>query len=354
PAPTTSAIADVTTVTTGTWAEYNLTGYITANGTYSFIFLPDSSDGARFVSREGSPPPELLITFGTGPAPTPTNTPTPGPTPTPTSTPSGGSVVFVGAGDIANCSRTTDEATALLLDGIPGTVFTIGDNAYPSGSATDFNNCYEPTWGRHKARTSPAAGDQDYATAGASGYYDYFGSAAGDPSEGYYSYDLGSWHIVVLNSNCSDIGGCTPGSPQGLWLQADLAAHPSTCTLAIFHEPLFSSSGGDPDLVDFWDPLYNVGADIILNGHRHYYERFALQTPGGLAAPGRGIRQFVVGTGGTNLSSFDAMPANLEVRNNVTHGVLKLTLYPTSYDWEFVPIAGQTFTDSGSADCVSL
>ena len=265
-----------------------------------------------------------------------------------------GGVVFVGAGDIADCSRVEDERTAQLLDNIPGTVFTIGDNAYPNGSASDYNNCYQPTWGRHKARTHPAVGDNEYNTSGASGYYNYFGPAAGDPTEGYYSYDVGSWHIITLNSNCSDVGGCDPASPQGQWLQADLAAHQNTCILAIHHEPLFSSNNGDADLRDFWIPLYAAGADIVLSGHRHNYERFAQQNPNGMLDPGRGIRQFVVGTGGARLSSFGSGTApNSQVRNANTNGVLKLTLYANSYDWVFIPIAGQTFTDSGSAQCVT-
>jgi hypothetical protein len=262
-------------------------------------------------------------------------------------------VVLVGAGDIADCSGN-DEATALLLDNIPGTVYTVGDNAYPNGTAAQFNNCYDPTWGRHKTRTRPVVGDNDYNTSGATPYYNYFGAAAGDPTKGYYSYDIGSWHIIVLNSNCSQVGGCDPNSAQGQWLQADLAAHPSTCIMAMHHEPLFSSKGGDVDLRDFWEPLYAAGADVVLSGHRHNYERFAQQNPAGVADPGRGIRQFVVGTGGASLSSFDTgIAPNSQVRNANSHGVLKFTLHPTSYDWQFVPVAGQTFTDSGSTSCVS-
>jgi hypothetical protein len=340
PAPTSSAIADIGSVVADTWAEYDLTAQITGDGTYSFVFLPDGTDGIRFDSREGSSPPQLVLAFTSGPTPTPTNTP------------ASGSAVFVGAGDIADCSREQDEQTAQLLDNIPGTVYTVGDNAYPDGTDAQFRNCYEPTWGRHKDRTHPAAGDNDYNTSGATGYFNYFGAAAGEPGKGYYSYDVGSWHIIVLNSNCSDVGGCRPNDPQGQWLQADLAAHQSICTLAIFHEPLFSSSGVDTDMRDFWVPLYEAGADIILNGHRHNYERFAQQNPDGVADPGRGIREFVVGTGGASLSSWHSDALNSEVRNNTTYGVLKLTLNPISYDWEFIPIASQTFTDSGSALCV--
>jgi len=366
PAPTTGVIANLGTATVSTWAEYNVTTQITGNGTYSFVLLPDSTAGVTFYSREGSSPPQLVLTFASGPTNTPTNTPTPGPTntptdtptpgpsPTPTHTPSSDSVVFVGAGDIADCSGAQDEETAQLLDNIPGTVYTVGDNAYPNGTISEYNNCYGPTWGRHKARTRPAVGDNEYNSSSvAAGYFNYFGAAAGNPNEGYYSYNLGSWHIIVLNSNCSNVGGCDSNSAQGQWLQADLAANPRACTLAIFHEPLFSSSGVDSDMRDFWVPLYATGADIVLSGHRHNYERFALQNPDGMADPGRGIRQFVVGTGGRSHSSFGGILPNSQVRNNTAYGVLKLTLHPTSYDWQFIPIAGQSFTDSGSALCVT-
>jgi hypothetical protein len=259
----------------------------------------------------------------------------------------------VGAGDIAECGGNAED-TAQLLDNIPGTVYTLGDNAYPNGTAAQFNDCYNPTWGRHKARTRPSVGDNDYNTSGAVPYYNYFGAAAGDPNEGYYSFDLGSWHIIVLNSNCSDVSGCDPDSAQGQWLQADLTANQSACILAIHHEPRFSSKGGDSDLQDFWVPLYEAGADIVLSGHRHMYERFAQQNPAGVADPGRGIRQFVVGTGGAGLTSSPSSSApNSQVRNNNTFGVLKLTLHANSYTWQFIPIAGQTFTDSGTTQCVT-
>ena len=366
PAATSGVLANVGNITSSTWAEFDLTSTVTGNGSYDFAILPDSTDGASFYSREGTASfrPQLVINFGSGPAPTPTNTTTAGPTSTPTflptvantptatNPPSGESVVFVGAGDIADCSRNGDEQTALLLDNIPGTVFTVGDNAYPSGSATNYNNCYNPSWGRHKNRTRPAVGDNEYGTTGASGYFGYFGSAAGPAGKGWYSYNLGNWHIIVLNSECSRVGGCDADSEQGQWLAADLAANPSTCTLAIFHEPLFSSNGGDSDHVDFWEPLYAAGAEIVLSGHRHNYERFAPQTPAGVLDNQRGIRQFIVGTGGSSLSSFGSRVApNSQVRSASANGVLKLTLHPTSYDWEFIPVAGQTFSDSGSAQC---
>lgn len=263
-------------------------------------------------------------------------------------------VTFAGAGDIATCSQPFDEATALLLDQIPGTVFTLGDNVYSDGSALEFAQCYEPSWGRHKARTRPASGNHDYHIPDAADYFAYFGAAAGEPGKGYYSYNLGEWHIIVLNSECSDVGGCTASSPQGQWLQADLAANPHTCTLAIWHKPRFSSGtrGGSTAFNDFWRLLYNAGADVVLNGHDHFYERFGKQTVTGAADPVYGLRQFIVGTGGAGLYAFGAtVQPNSEARNNTTYGVLKLTLYPTSYDWEFVPIAGQSYTDSGSTAC---
>jgi hypothetical protein len=386
PSPTSVIIANVGAVPASSWADYDLTGIIVGDGTYDFVLLPESTKGITFYSREGSTPPQLVLAFPPGPAPTPTDTPTatntqlptdtptPGPTstvapsatptsdpigtptdtPTPTITSTPGGFVFVGAGDIADCSRVQDELTAQLLDNIPGSVFTIGDNAYPGGTASSYTNCYDPTWGRHKSRTRPAVGDNDYQTQGASGYFGYFGAAAGDPAKGYYSYDVGSWHVITLNSNCSEVGGCDPSSPQGQWLQTDLAANTNSCILAIHHEPLFSSNGGDLDLRDFWVPLYAAGAEIVLSGHRHNYERFAEQNPDGVLEPGRGIRQFVVGTGGASLSSFDQGAApNSQIRDAGSYGVLKFTLYEDSFDWEFVPIAGQTFTDSGSAQCVS-
>ncbi|HSF17629.1 MAG TPA: metallophosphoesterase [Vicinamibacteria bacterium] len=263
-------------------------------------------------------------------------------------------VILVGAGDIAGCGPQNDEETAALLDGIPGTVFTLGDHAYPNATAQKFASCYGPSWGRHKARTRPSAGDHDYATAGASGYFDYFGALAGNAGDGYYSYDLGSWHIIALNSNCLEVGGCDPDSPQGQWLQADLASNPSTCTLAYWHHARFSSGnqGSTASAGDLFQMLYDAGADVVLNGHDHDYERFAPQNPDGALDPAHGVRQFVVGTGGATLQPFASVRPNSEVRNAGTHGVLKLTLNSTSYEWDFVPIAGMSFTDSGTGDCI--
>ena len=270
--------------------------------------------------------------------------------------------ILVGAGDIATCSGDRGEATAALLDRIfpPGTslsagvVFTLGDNAYNSGSPVEFAKCYEPGWGRHKARTRPAPGNHDYRTSGAEAYFSYFGAAAGDPARGYYSYDLGAWHVVVLNSNCAQVvGGCQSGSPQEKWLRADLAAHPTRCALAYWHHPRFNSGshhGDSPAMTDLWQALMESGVDVAMAGHEHTYERFALQTAQGVA-DARGIRQFIVGTGGKSHYSMGRAKPNSEVRDSTTFGVLKLTLRADSYDWEFLPAAGGTFTDSGRANC---
>lgn len=254
---------------------------------------------------------------------------------------------------MGDCTSYGSKATATLLDGIAGTVFTLGDNAYPGGSAADFRNCYDPTWGRHKARTRPAAGNHEYIDPGASAYFNYFGPAAGDPKKGYYSYNLGAWHIVVLNTNCGQVGGCSSGSAQEQWLRADLAANPAVCTLAIGHAPRFSSGphGGNLEVQDFWKVLYSGGVDVVLAGHDHIYERFSPQDPSGKVDEERGIRQFIVGTGGNPLYPLKGKAANSVVSKDGVYGVLKLTLHAAGYDWQFVPEAGKTFTDSGTAAC---
>lgn len=263
--------------------------------------------------------------------------------------PAGGAEPFVGAGDIASCTGTGDEATAALLDGIAGTVFTLGDNVYDNGTATEFANCYDPSWGRHKSRTMPVAGNHDYNTSGATGYYDYFGDAAGPRDKGYYSFDLGAWHIVILNSNISR----TASSAQIAWLRADLTGSRAQCTMALWHHPRFSSGyhGNDVTQQPFWDVLYEFDADVVLVGHDHNYERFAPQTPAGVADPTRGLRQFVVGTGGASLRSFSTIRPNSEFRDSSTWGVIKLDLAPTGYSWSYITTTGGAVLDSGSGSC---
>jgi len=256
-----------------------------------------------------------------------------------------------GAGDIAYCGGDRDKATANLLGNIRGTVFTLGDNVYHTGTRSEFKNCYDPTWGKYKQRTRPAAGNHDYYTLGARPYYDYFGARAGKPRRGYYAYDKGTWHVVVLNSNCGKVS-CGPGSQQAEWLRKNLDNNRSRCTLAYWHHPLFASNASTGSVKPFWEILYNRDADVILSGHAHSYERFAPQTPGGRKNEARGIREFVVGTGGKPPEGpFNPRPANSQVRNDKTPGVLRLRLRPGSYAWKFVHVAGKTFTDSGTDSC---
>ena len=265
-------------------------------------------------------------------------------------------VVLVGAGDIANCEiagGSGARATAALLDRFPGTVFTVGDHAYPAGAAAQFRDCYDPSWGRHRARTRPAPGNHDYLTANAKAYFDYFGDSAGPDRRGYYSYTLGTWHIVSMSSSIP----ADRRSPQIEWLRSDLRDHPAQCTLAYWHVPVFSSGphGSEPEaahMQEAWRVLYEFGADVVINGHDHDYERFAPQDPKGKANP-NGIREFVVGTGGGGLYEFQRIRSNSEVRSNRSYGVLVLTLGATDYSWEFVSGAGAPFHDAGTARCTT-
>jgi hypothetical protein len=279
----------------------------------------------------------------------------PGPSATAASssaTPASGDPVLVGAGDIADCGLDDDSATATLIDAIPGTVFTAGDNAYNDGTSDQFRDCYGPTWGRFLDRTRPAAGNHDWNTGKLAGYLGYFGAAAGPNGTSWYSYDLGTWHVVVLDSVCSSVGGCAPDSVQGKWLTADLAGSTARCTLAIWHHPRFSSGehGNDTDVAPFWQTLYDAGADVVINGHDHDYERFAPQDPAAQLDRDRGLREFVVGTGGAALRTFPTTAANSELRAAVAHGVIRLALHPTSYEWRFISTTG-AFSDAGSGSC---
>lgn len=295
----------------------------------------------------------------------------------------GPQATLVGAGDIASCNYNRDYQTAKVVDSAiatasaPVTIFTLGDNAYPDGTAAQFRNCYDPTWGgSHLGQRTditptlynpqmwdltrlPAVGNHEYRTADASAYFDYFGARAGDPTKGYYSYDVGSWHFIVLNSNCAEVGGCSKKSPQGRWLKADLANHPASCTAASFHHPLYTSSTADTNIVrPFWDTLYSAGADVILSGHAHYYERFLPQRPDGTLDPFYGLHEFVVGTGGaapTNPMRFPRATNSVidseKEPGKTAYGVLRLDIYAGNYAWEFLPIEGETFTDSGTGQC---
>jgi hypothetical protein len=265
-----------------------------------------------------------------------------------------------GAGKGVRCAQ---RATSDLLVGKGYTaVLALGDNQYLCGGYSAYLQSYDPSWGRVKSITRPVPGNHEYLTSGgldcdtsgnAGGYFRYFGAAAGDPTKGYYSYDIGTWHLIALNSNCLAIGGCGAGSPQETWLKNDLAMHPNACTLAYWHHPRFNTDfhGDASETAQFWQDLYDAGADVVLNGHAHAYERFAPEDPAERYDPTRGIREFVAGTGGEDFHAFTSTKTLIETQQDTTFGVLSLTLHATSYDWRFVPIAGGAYSDSGSAFC---
>jgi acid phosphatase type 7 len=267
--------------------------------------------------------------------------------------------ILVGAGDIAGCKNIEGAAaTAKLIEQIPGAVFAAGDLVYERGTAEEFKNCYGPTWGKFKDRTRPALGNHEYGVPGAAPYFAYWGDKAGATGKGFYSYELGPWHIVVLNTNCyaPALGGCAAGSPQEAWLKEDLSQHANACILAYGHHALFSSGifrshAVHPELKALWQDLYAAHADLILAGHEHSYERFAPQDPEGQPDAKNGIREIVVGTGGRSHNFLGFATPNSEVRDWETYGVLKLALSPSSYTWEFIPEAGKAFRDSGSGMC---
>jgi acid phosphatase type 7 len=333
--------------------EWDLSSYVSGNGVYSVILTQASSTQTSFRSRESAHPPELELTYTTA-----------GPSSDP---------VIVAAGDIA-CSTSdpsynngSGTATAcrqratsdLALAQSVAAVLALGDLQYSLATLDQFTRSYDPTWGRVKSLTRPVPGNHEYAVANASGYYTYFGAIAGNPSLGYYSYDIGTWHLVALNSNCAPgagwrPGGCAAGSAQEQWLRQDLAAHANRCTLAYWHHPRYSSGhGGDGSfMAGLWQALYDARADVVLSGHAHDYERFAKQNNTATGETVRGLRQFVVGTGGV---FFTAIPQTRHpyshLLQNSSFGVLTLTLRPSSYDWRFLPIAGHSFTDSGTGFC---
>ena len=289
----------------------------------------------------------LIAATGCGGSPPPSNS-SPSPPPPPPPPPAQLTGVLVGAGDIAMCGAPGAEETARLLDASEGTVFTAGDNAYFQGTAAQYAQCYEPTWGRHRDRTRPTPGNHEYETAGASAYFSYFGQNAGPGGLGYYSFEVGNWHVVSLNSNVL----ASDGSPQMQWLRQDLASTRARCVAAIWHHPLFSSgqNGGVPFMRDVWRTLRELGADVVIQGHDHIYERFARQDENGRATPD-GLRGFVVGTGGAELTNMGRLSANSEARMTKVFGVLKLTLRSDSYSWQFISAPPSTYTDIGSDSC---
>jgi hypothetical protein len=261
----------------------------------------------------------------------------------------GGGAVLVGAGDIAGCKGNGAVRTGRLLDAIPGTVIMLGDAAYGSKRVANAFSCYDVAWGRHKGRTRAVPGNHEYDDTGIDNYFQYFGAAAGPGREGYYSFDAGDWHVVALNSNVD----MRRGSPQDVWLRADLAAHRGKCAIALMHHPRWSSGPHQSDRrsVPAWETLEQLGVSAVVAGHDHVYERFRRQRADGTPDTTRGMRQFVVGTGGVNHYDLARVDTGSEVRNDSTYGVLKLTLLPASYRWEFVPVAGKSFRDAGESSC---
>jgi hypothetical protein len=383
--PPGSVVATVPQVAADTFTSVDVTGLVAGAGVVSLAVT--AADRLRLASREsGELAPQLIVeatsssstsspssfssstSTSTTRAPTSSTTTTTlsqtttGPTTTlaPTTTAAGGAAssdpTIAAAGDIA-CDSSTAGATTchqaatadLLAAGNFTAVLGLGDHQYPSGALDDFNAYYDPTWGRVKAKTYPAPGNHEYQTSGAAGYFSYFGDRAGPSGRGYYSFDVGSWHLISLNSEISTAAG----SAQETWLKADLAANSQGCTLAYWHKPLFSSGphGNNASVKPLWDALYAANADVVLAGHDHDYERFAPQTPSGSADATRGIREFVVGTGGKQHYSISSTKPNSQVHNTDTFGVLRLTLHPDGYDWKFLPEAGKTFTDSGTGSC---
>jgi hypothetical protein len=260
-------------------------------------------------------------------------------------------VIFVGAGDIGTCFSEGDDLTADLLDNIPGLIFALGDTVQGQGTAQEFEECYHPTWGRHRERTRPIPGNHEYAQPGAEPYFAYFGDLAGPPGLGYYNFDYGAWHIIAMNSMLP----AGPGSAQAEWLRAVLADNPRDCTLIYWHHPRFGSgAGGLTGRMNYaFEIAYEAGVDVLLSGDMHHYERFAPMNPRGQIEPDRGIRQFVVGTGGGGLTRLAERWRATEARQANVWGVLKLTLRPGSYSWEFIPVIEGAFTDSGTASCVN-
>ena len=256
---------------------------------------------------------------------------------------------LVGAGDIATCAGTGDSDTAKVAAGVPGIVFTAGDNVYPDGSPQNFANCYDPAWGPLKARTRPVVGNHDYYNSpGAAGYFAYFGAAAGDPQKGWYKYDAGTWRIYALNSECS----ASTCPQQYDWLKQDLAAEAHKCTLAIWHRPRFSTGphGNATDMSSIWSLLATSGSEVVVNGHDHDYERYTPLGPNGYAQQ-NGLREFVIGTGGVGHYQFTSDSPLVEVRDNTSFCVLRLGLAPGSYSWHFLPTTAAGFTDGGTGTC---
>ncbi len=393
-------LSTVKPITSGTWLSFNVTSAVTTDGAVSFVLVPNNSTNTKFASREAgtATQPQLIITTDdstTTQPPPPCNppntmvngvcTPPANPCPPPNTLVNGvctppvttGDPVIAAAGDIAcdpsnssfnggngSGSSCRQASTAVQLNNAAA-VLLLGDNQYYCGGLSAYLQSYDLSWGKFKSITHPSIGNHEYLTSGGTGcdssnlngagYFNYFGQAAGQQGKGYYSYDVGTWHLIALNSNCSQAGGCSSTSPQGQWLASDLAAHTNACTLAYWHIPVWSSGGrASQNMASITQQLYNANVDVVLTGHDHIYERFAPQNAASQPDSTRGIQSFVVGTGGANHTSIATIMPNSVVRNANTFGVIKMTLHPTSYDWSFQPsqfTGNGTFIDSGTMNC---
>ena len=348
-----TVVGKSSTFVSSAWTQVDVTSAVVAGTIADFEIDALNGTAIRFDSREASNPPVLVVTLNGGgtasptpkPTPSPTPKPTPSPTASPTAPPSGDPVLLAGGDTRTNLAGIT--ATGKLIGAFPGDpILDVGDDT-ANGSAALYQSYFAPTWGLYKNRIHPTPGNHEYETSGAAPYFAYYGAAAGSPTKSWYSYDMpNNWHVVELNGNIAH----GVGSAQEVFLKADLAANAGKHIIAFWHEPRFSSGsehGSDTSFDPFWKDLYAAHADLVFNGHDHDYERFALQNPSGQADP-NGIREFVVGMGGAPLYSFNSIVANSQVRNSATYGILTLTLHAHSYDWKFVPVAGKTFTDSGT------
>jgi acid phosphatase type 7 len=404
-----ATVTSRTGATAGQYNDFDVSSYVTGNATFAMAVTTSTTTQINFTSKESTAnhPPQLLMswtpptttssdstttattadtttttisdstTTTSGTTTTTSSSTTTTSTTTTTTPPPPADPVVAAAGDIAcapPATRTSStchqqDTANLLAAGGYDAVLPLGDQQYECGELSALQTVYDPTWGRFKSISHPATGDNEYtaggtgcSTPGAAGHFTYFAGAA-SPNQpgctsacpGYYSYDLGTWHVVVLNTECSQpgVGGCGATSAQGKWLAADLAAHPAQCTLAYWHKPYWTDAGGVVTTSSYFvQALYNAGAELILTGHNHYYERFAPQTPSGTVDTATGLRQFIVGTGGKSRHALSATPPpNAEARNNTTYGILKLTLRQGNYAWSFLPEAGKTFTDSGTQSC---
>ena len=358
------------------WVSADLRLAPNSKGPLMLALVAASTASTRYASGEaGATAPQLEIRTVSGrAAPNQSQASTKGAASSPAAVAGHvGSVRVVAAGDIAcdptkppdleegptvgpTCRQKATSELALSLR--PDAVLPLGDNAYSNGTLVKYQQSYQPTWGRLDRISHPVPGNHEYIASAEStdgaGYFAYFGALAGDLGKGWYSFDLGRWHLIALNAQCAAVGGCGPGSPQERWLRADLAEHArDACVLAYWHQPRFSSGqhGNDAQYATFWRDLYQAGAELVLNGHDHDYERFAPQAPTERVDPMRGIREFVVGTGGANLRRFKTAQPNSEVRGNQSFGLLELELRPDGYDWRFVPVTDGSFTDAGSGIC---